>query len=188
MHVLWNMQHRHGHQSILSSNSRVIRRVTSQRAGSPTSQNRQLFNLYPSQHAQKQLQVMCPARPCDYLKLLESSVRISQSSVSWFITKILCYTHCSLYEVFWHLERCGSWPCSRLKATGCHYTDITATIFQTSQQTVTTRHLAGTVTTTPHIYLVKTSPARYKSSSKYKVSLVKPSVCPRNYYSCHEDP
>jgi len=144
------MQHRHGHQSILSSTSRVIPRVTSHRAGSPTSQKQHFFNLYPSNTHKNRYKVCVPLDRVSTSKLFKSSVRISQCSASDLSQKYYVKTHCSLGEVFWHMECCGSWPCSHPEATGCHYTDNTATIFQTSQETVTTRHLAGTVTTTPH--------------------------------------
>jgi hypothetical protein len=149
LRALWNMQHRHRHQSIFSSISRVIRRVTSHRAGSPTSQNRHLFNLCPSNTHKNRYKVCVLLDRVITSKLFKRPVRISQCSVSDSSQKYYVI-QCSLDEVFWHVERCASWLCSHPGATGCHYTDNTATIFQTSQETVTTRHLAGTVTTTPH--------------------------------------
>ena len=141
----WSVQHRHRHQSILPSISRVIPRVTSHtELVRPLRKIGHFFNLDPIRptSTKNRYTVCAPLYRMITSKLFKSSVRISHCSVSDSSKKIVIHTVQWLRNS-WHAEHSSSWPCSHPEATGCHYTD-TATIFQTSQEAVTTRHLAGT--------------------------------------------
>ena len=113
--VSWNMQHRHGHQTILSSISRVIPKVTSHRAGSPTSAFIQSLSV---QHAQKPLQGLCPARPRDYLKTVQNFSTNFTMFSAWFITKynVIHSVHWMRYSDMWNVAGVGSVPTLRRRA------------------------------------------------------------------------
>jgi hypothetical protein len=172
----------HRHQSIVSSIPRVIPRVTSDRASSPTSQYRHFLN--PS-NAYGSLYKLCPTRPCDYLTTVRSSALISQRPVSRLFTQIPRQTLSTAWSVLTRatfrklapLPSSGHWL--SLHAHSYYFSNITTDCYEEPLSWCSNHYTRQSVR-------FKRALPKNKGSCTYKVSLAKPSVCPTNCYSCHK--